>query len=228
MTAEFWSRLLSIVVIDLTLAGDNALVIAMAVRSLPRERQFWARLLGTLAAVVLRLLFIALATVLLNLPLLQALGGVLLVWIAIKLVLQENGGAHQVRPATSTLHAMWVILVADAVMSLDNVLAVAGAARGEALLVVIGIGLSLPLVVWGSGILAALMERFEWIVWLGGGILGYVAGEMVLRDHALVPWLDDSLPSGLERGLPALLGAAIVVLAWWTSRARERTATRQI
>src|SRR5207245_740448 len=89
MTAEFWSRLLSIVVIDLTLAGDNALVIAMAVRSLPRERQFWARLLGTLAAVVLRLLFIALATVLLNLPLLQALGGVLLVWIAIKLVLQE-------------------------------------------------------------------------------------------------------------------------------------------
>jgi YjbE family integral membrane protein len=231
MTAEFWSRLLSIIVIDLTLAGDNALVIAMAVHTLPRERQFWARILGTAAAVVLRLVFIAVATFLMKTPLLQALGGVVLVWIAVKLVLQGLQGQdspHQVRPATSTLQAMWVILVADAVMSLDNVLAVAGAARGEVLLVVIGIGLSLPLVVWGSGILAALMDRFEWIIWLGGGILGYVAGEMVVRDAALVSWLDDSLPSGIERGIPAVLGAAIVALAWWSSRARQRAATRQI
>jgi YjbE family integral membrane protein len=228
MTAEFWSRLLSIMVIDLTLAGDNALVIAMAVHALPRERQFWARILGTAAAVVLRLVFIAVATFLLKTPLLQALGGVVLVWIAVKLVLQGQDGSHQVRPATSTLQAMWVILVADAVMSLDNVLAVAGAARGEVLLVVIGIGLSLPLVVWGSGILAALMDRFEWIIWLGGGILGYVAGEMVVRDAALVSWLDDSLPSGIERAIPAVLGAAIVALAWWSSRARQRAATRQI
>ncbi len=228
MTAEFWTRLLSIVLIDLTLAGDNALVIALAVRSLPRERQFWARILGTGAAVVLRLVFIAVATYLLRIPLLQAIGGLLLVWIAVKLVLQEGGGTHHVKPATSMLQAIWIILVADAVMSLDNVIAVAGAAGGDLFLVVIGIGLSLPLVVWGSGILAALMDRFAWIIWLGGGILGYVAGEMLLRDVAVRRRLGDSLPPAIGPGLPVALGVAIVALAWWSSRVRQRAATREV
>jgi len=221
MTAEFWTRLLSIVVIDLTLAGDNALVIAMAVRSLPRERQFWARVLGTGAAVALRLIFITVATFLLALPLLQAVGGILLVWIAVKLVRQDDGHGHPVASATSVLRATWIILIADAVMSLDNVLAVAGAARGELLLVVVGIGLSLPLVVWGSGLLAALMDRVTWIIWLGGGILGYVAAEMLLRDAVLARWRGDALPPGIERLLPLVLGASIVALAWWSSRARR-------
>ena len=227
MTAEFWTRLLSIIVIDLTLAGDNALVIALAARSLPRERQFWARIFGTGAAVVLRLVFIAVATYLLKIPFLQASGALLLLWIAVKLVLQEGGDTHHVTPATSMLQAIWIILVADAVMSLDNVIAVAGAAGGELLLVVIGIGLSLPLVVWGSGVLAALMDRFAWIIWLGGGILGYVAGEMLLSDVAVARRLGDSLPPALEPGLPVALGVAIVVLAWWSSRVRQRTATRE-
>jgi len=222
MTLEFWTALLSIVVIDLTLAGDNALVIAMAVRSLPRERQFVARLLGTGAAVALRLALITVATYLLELPFLQAVGGLLLVWIAVKLVRQDDERTHTMKsaPATSMWQATWIILVADAVMSLDNVLAVAGAAGGELVLVVFGIGLSIPLVVWGSGLLARLMDRFMWIIWLGGGILGYVAVRMFLRDAALVHWLGEPVSLGLERAMAVALGALIVAVAWWSSRAR--------
>ena len=228
MTAEFWTRLLSIIVIDLTLAGDNALVIAMAVRSLPREHRFWARMLGTGAAVALRLVFIAAATYLLRIPLLQAVGGVLLVWIALKLVFEDAGGEdHAVKPATSLGHAIWIILVADAVMSLDNVIAVAGAAGGELLLVVIGIGFSLPLVVWGSGLLSSLMDRFPWVIWLGGGILGYVAAEMFLKDAMVTRAFHGAVPPIVETGLPVALGAVIVTVAWWAHRARDRTAARQ-
>ncbi|PYO55581.1 MAG: hypothetical protein DMD83_18890, partial [Candidatus Rokuibacteriota bacterium] len=147
---EFWARLWSIVLIDLTLAGDNALVIALAVRSLPRRQQLWGRLLGTLGAVALRLIFIAVASAALTIPFVQLIGGLLLVWIAVKLVRGEPGAEHDLRGGTSLANAVWVILVADAVMSLDNVLGVAAAADGDLRLVVFGITLSLPLVVWGS------------------------------------------------------------------------------
>jgi YjbE family integral membrane protein len=232
VTAEFWTRLLSIIIIDLTLAGDNALVIAMAVRSLPPERRFWARILGTGAAVALRLVFIAAATYLLRIPLLQAVGGVLLVWIAYKLVRQEPGGdeggdGHQVKSATSLYQAIWVILVADAVMSLDNVIAVAGAAAGEMVLVALGIGFSIPLVIWGSTLLSALMDRYPWVIWLGGGILGYVAVEMFLHDAMVAPVITHRLSPVAKVALPWLLGAVIVVIAWWTYRARAKTAARE-
>jgi YjbE family integral membrane protein len=229
VTAEFWTRLLSIVVIDLTLAGDNALVIALAVRSLPRERRFWARMLGTGAAVVLRLVFIAAATYLLRIPLLQAAGGVVLVWIALKLVLDDaGGGGHALKPAapTSLAHAIWIILAADAVMSLDNVIAVAGAAGGDLLLVVLGIGFSLPLVVWGSGLLSALMDRVPGVIWLGGGILGYVAAEMILHDALVARALREAMPPAVETGLPVVLGLAIVGVAWWAHRGRTQAAAR--
>ena len=168
---EFWARWLSIVILDITLAGDNALVIALAVRSLPRGMQFWGRIWGSMGAVGLRLLFITIITYLLRIPLLQVAGGLLLIWIALKLVRQdvEGDGEGHVRHGTSLWEAVWIIVVADVVMSLDNVLAVAGAAHGNLLLVVFGIALSLPLVVWGSGLLARLMNRYPWIVWLGGG-----------------------------------------------------------
>ena len=186
---EFWVRLASIILIDLTLAGDNALVIALAVRSLPKRQQLLGRIWGTAGAVVLRLVFIAVATWLLTIPLLQVVGGLLLVWIALRLVRQEGGGDAHVRHGTTLREAVWIIMVADAAMNLDNVLAVAAAAHGDLLLVLFGIGLSLPLVVWGSGLLAWLMNRFTWIIWLGGGVLGYFAGEMILRDRALDRWL---------------------------------------
>jgi YjbE family integral membrane protein len=211
-------RLLGIVVIDLTLAGDNALVIALAVRTLPRRQQFLGRVWGTAGAVALRLAFIAIATWLLAIPFLQLLGGILLVWIALKLVRQshDEGGEGHVRQGTSLREAVWIIMVADAVMSLDNVLAVAAAAHGHFVLVVFGIGLSLPLVVWGSGLLARLMNRFGWIIWLGGGILGYVAAEMMLRDDGLERLL--GAPPSWAKALPILLGLVVAGLGWWFAR----------
>ncbi len=211
---EFWARWLGIVVIDLTLAGDNALVIALAVRTLPRRQQLLGRVWGTAGAVVLRLAFIAAATFLLSIPFLQLVSGLLLVCIAVKLARQPAGGeGTRGREGASLREAVWIIIVADAVMSLDNVLAVAAAARGNLLLVVFGIALSLPLVVWGSGLLASLMHRFTWIVWVGGGILGYVAAEMIVEDPALKRWLGEAVEA--LSVLPALLGVVMTALGWW-------------
>lgn len=217
---EFWARWLSIVILDLTLAGDNALVIALAVRSLPRRQQFWGRMWGSAGAVGLRLIFITIITYLLRIPLLQVAGGLLLIWIALKLVRQdvEEGGDGHVRHGASLWEAVWIIIVADVVMSLDNVLAVAGAAHGNLVLVVFGIALSLPLVVWGSGLLARLMNRYPWIVWLGGGILGYVAGEMILKDDVIRGWLGE-VAHLLHYPLPVALGIILTGLGWWFARA---------
>lgn len=217
---EFWARLASIVLIDLTLAGDNALVIALAVRTLPRRQQLLGRLWGTAGAVALRVAFIAIATWLLRIPLLQALGGLLLVWIALRLVRQDAGGGAHVRQGTTLSQAVWIIIVADAAMSLDNVLAVAAAAHGDLLLVVIGIALSLPVVVWGSGLLAWLMSRFTWIVWLGGGVLGYFAGEMVLRDAAVVRLLGP-MPDWVGAA-PILVALALAALGWRGSQSGRK------
>jgi YjbE family integral membrane protein len=212
---EFWARVLGIIVIDLTLAGDNALVIALAVRTLPKRQQFWGRIWGTAGAVGLRLLFITIATILLKIPFLQLAGGLLLLWIALKLVRQQTGAEGHVRQGSSLRESVWIIIVADAVMSLDNVLAVAAAAHGDLTLVVFGIALSLPIVVWGSGILAALMNRFVWIIWLGGGILGYVAGEMILKERHLERLIDPANPA--HDLLPILPAVIIVALGWWFS-----------
>ena len=224
---EFWVRLAGIVLIDLTLAGDNALVIALAVRTLPRQLQFWGRIWGTAGAVGLRLAFIGIATYLLAVPFLQAAGGLLLLWIAYKLVRPQGGpdGEHgNVRQGATLKEAIWIIIVADAVMSLDNVLAVAAAAHGEMTLVVIGIGLSLPLVVWGSAFLSMCMDRWPWIIWLGGGVLGYVAGEMIMRD-AGKRWFDTSHATAVVVSL--VLAAIIGGLGWWFQRSERRTLTER-
>ena len=185
-TAEFWFRWIQIVILDLTLAGDNALVIALAVRKLPARQQWQGRLWGTMGAVGLRIVFIAIISVLLRIPLLQAAGGAILLWIAVKLLSQEGHGGEEhetVRQGTTLLEAIWIIVLADVIMSLDNVLAISGAAHGDMVLVVFGVGLSIPLVIWGSGLLARLMARFWWIVDVGAAILGWVAGEMILGDQ---------------------------------------------
>jgi YjbE family integral membrane protein len=221
---EFWARLVSIIIIDLTLAGDNALVIALAVRSLPRRQQLYGRLWGTAGAVVLRIAFIVVATFLLKIPFLQLIGGLLLVWIAWKLVRQTGGGEEgHGRHGTTIREAVWIIIVADAAMSLDNVLAVAAAAHGDLLLVVFGIGMSLPLVIWGSGLLAMLMNRFVWIIWLGGGILGYVAGEMILRDHGLERALGE-IP-GWTIVMPITLAVIIAAIGWRATQGSRKAVT---
>jgi YjbE family integral membrane protein len=212
MDPEFWARVLGIIIIDLTLAGDNALVIALAVRNLPKRQQFLGRIWGTAGAVGLRLAFIAIATQLLRIPFLQLVGGLLLLWIAFKLVHHETGAEEHVRQGGSLREAIWIIIVADAIMSLDNVLAVAAAAHGDMTLVVFGIALSIPIVVWGSGLLATLMNRFIWIIWIGGGILGYVAGEMILKDKGF-SWIDHSSP--VVGWLPVVPAVILFVLGWW-------------
>ena len=217
LSAEFWARWLAIVVIDLSLAGDNALVIAMAVRTLPSREQFYGRIGGTFGAVALRLAFIAVISQLLKIPFLQAVGGLILIWIAVKLVRQDAGGGeegHKVRQGTTLWEAVWVIIVADVIMSLDNVLAVAGAAHGDLLLVAFGIGLSIPIVIWGSGLLARLMTRYQWIVWLGGGILGWVAGEMIVKDRIVHGWIEP-WSRVLHYGVSGTLFVALTLLGWW-------------
>ena len=214
---DFWWRWLRIVIIDLTLAGDNALVIALAVRGLPPREQFLGRIWGTFGAVALRLVFITIVTFLLQIPLLQLLGGLVLIWIAIKLVRQDTSGEEEVKQGTTLREAIWIIIVADVVMSLDNVIAVAAAAHGDLWLVAFGIGLSLPLVVWGSGILARLMNRWPWIIWLAGGVLSFVAAEMIFKDPVVHNALGQT-GAMLERPIALLLAAGIVAMAWWYAR----------
>ena len=219
---SFWIGVSKIVLIDLALAGDNALVIALAVRTLPKRQQFLGRIWGTVGAVGLRLLFIAIVSYLLGIPLLQVVGGLLLIWIAIKLVRQsEEAGEGSAKAGTTLLEAIWIIIVADVIMSLDNVIGVAGAAEGDLRLVVFGIALSIPIVVWGSGVLATLMSRYQWIILIAGGILGEVAGKMILYDHFVVNRLG-AAPSLVEWGVRLGLAGGIVLVGWITTRRRAQ------
>jgi YjbE family integral membrane protein len=223
-TVEFWARLLEIGFLNLLLSGDNAVVIALAVRALPRRQRLLGQIWGSVGAVALRLVFVGVVSALFRIPFLRLAGGLLLVWIAVKLVEPEGESGERARHGTSYWEAVWIILVADVTMSLDNVLAIAAAARGDMLLVGLGIGSSLPLVVWGSGMLARLMNRYLWIIWLGGGILGYVAAEMVLEDPLLAARLG-AFAHSLQYAAPLALGAAVAALGWW--RASPRRSPRQ-
>src|ERR1043166_8983236 len=222
---EFWARWLGIVIIDLSLAGDNALVIAMAVLTLPKRQRLFGLIGGTVGAVLLRIVLIAVVTQLLLVPYLQAIGGLILMWIAVKLVRQDTSvEQQQTRREVRTLwEEMGIIIVADLIMSLDNVMAVAATAHGDLSLVMFGIGLSIPIVICGSSVLARLMERFHWIVWIGGGVLGWVAGELVVNDTIVRGWIA-SWETLLNWVVPTFLATAMTVLAWALARQAKREA----
>jgi len=222
-TPEFWFRWIEIVILNLTLSGDNALVIALAVRKLPGKQQWEGRLWGTVGAVGLRIVFVGLISLLLHIPLLQAAGGVILAWIAVRLLAQEGAGAeeqHAVRQGRTLFEVIWIIVLADLIMSLDNVLAISGAAHGDMVLVTFGVGLSIPLVIWGSGLLARLMARFWWIVDLGAAILGWVAGEMILEDHVVQGWLGGPVSPMVARVFEGTLAILVVVVGRIWARRR--------
>jgi YjbE family integral membrane protein len=221
----FWLAVFQIIWIDILLSGDNAVVIALAVRSLPRRQQWWGRIWGTVGAVVLRLMFLAVITVLFEIPFLKLVGGLVLIWIAVKLVRPQEESSAEVRGGASLWEAVWIIMVADVTMSLDNVLAVAGAAAGDFRLLIFGIAISLPLVVFGSGIIGWFMSRWVWIVWLGGGILGWVAGEMITSDTAFHS-LMGAMAGRLHVVVPLVLGAGLTLLGWWFARRQQRPETR--
>ena len=173
---------LSLVLIDLLLAGDNALVIAMAVRALPKAQRTIAISFGALAAVALRIGITIVAAQLLNVEFLKLIGGALVIWIAIRVIADTRRHQRGAAGDSSLLKAIWLIVFADITMSVDNVIAIAGAARGSVPLIVFGLGVSIPLVVFSSRLIAALMDRFPIVVYLGAAILGHVGGEMMMTD----------------------------------------------
>jgi len=192
LSAQFFSALLAIVVIDLVLAGDNAIVIALAARKLPPHLQRRAVLWGSVGAVVVRSLMTMAVVWLLKIPGLLLAGGALLLWIAVKLMVPSNDhGEDGVDASTTFVGAMKTIVIADAVMGVDNVLAVAGAAHGSYLLVVLGLVISVPIVVWGSTLLLKLTERFPSIVMLGAGVLAFTGVKMAMSEPLLKPWVAD-------------------------------------
>jgi len=186
LDAQFFMSLLSIVLIDIVLAGDNSIVIAMAVQSLPKEQRFKGIVFGALAAVILRVGFTFFASQLLGISFVKLVGGILILWIALKLMADSNEDNHKQSNADTVWKAVWIILVADFTMSLDNILAVAGASHGSFGLLLFGLGLSIPLVVFTSTMLSKLMAKFPLILWIGAAVLGKVGVEMMITDPFIV------------------------------------------
>lgn len=189
MTAQFWIGLMTIIWVNIILSGDNAVVIALAARSLPKDQQnktiFW----GAIAAVVLRIILTLFVVALLQYPYLRIVGGLLLFWIAVKLLIPEHDD-DDIESSVNVLQAIKTILIADLVMSLDNVIAVAAAAKGSIMLLVLGLLISIPLVVYGATMLMKLMVRYPNIITIGAALIGYVSGEMPVTDPVVVEWFE--------------------------------------
>ena len=209
-SAQFLSALVAIIVIDLVLAGDNAIVIALAARNVPKHLQKRAIIWGTVGAIVVRTSMTLIVVWLLKIPGLLLAGGLLLVWIAYKLVAPGGKGDHEVEAADSFWGAMKTIVIADAVMGLDNVLAVAGAAQGSWLLVILGLLISIPIVIWGSTLILKWVERFPVIVYIGAAVLAWTAAKMItsepfvkpyLAAYPMLPWLIYAVVMGGTLGL---------------------------
>jgi len=179
---EFAVALLSIMLVNIVLSGDNAVVIAMAVRPLPEKQRKQGILYGTAIAVLLRIALTFFAAKLLDIPFMKLAGGILIAWIAVKLFLEEGADENTKKKVKNVWKAITTILIADLVMSVDNVLAVAGASRGNLTLLIIGLGMSIPIVIFASSSLSRLMERFPFITWIGAAVLGKVAGGMIMDD----------------------------------------------
>jgi YjbE family integral membrane protein len=234
---EWFLAIFNIVWIDIILAGDNAVVIALAVRGLPPRQRMLGIILGAGAAVLLRVGLTFVATQLLTVQFVQLIGGILILWIAFKL-LKQNDGHHDdgTSGANGLWQAVWMILVADITMSLDNVLAVAGAARGHFGLLMFGLALSIPLVVFASNIISRLMARYQIVVFIGAAILGKVGGEMMLTDSVvatrLLPWWGNLVGAAdhvkaysyLRYGVEAVLVITIFLVGWLGRRKPPATA----
>ncbi|MBA2399946.1 MAG: TerC family protein [Bradyrhizobium sp.] len=243
----FWVALGKIMWINILLSGDNALVIAMACRGLPPRQRFWGMVLGAGVAVFLRIIFTGIVVSLMALPFLKLVGGLALLYIAAKLLVPEHEGEGDVDAAAHLWAAVRIVAIADIVMSLDNVIAVAAAANGSIPLLVIGLAISVPLIVAGAALIMALLTRLPALVWAGAGLLGWVAGEVMATDPAIVPYLrsfsDGPIGIQLDRVLGpiglhfangghgaevvfGLIGIAIVLVvgAMWRKSAQEKHA----
>jgi YjbE family integral membrane protein len=210
-TTAFWVGLWQIILVNIVLSGDNAVVIALAARSLPPHQQKKAVLWGAGAAVVMRIILTIIAVEMLKWPWLKLVGAVLLLWIAVKLLVPEDGGGEGIESSSNLWSAIKTILIADLVMSLDNVIGVAAAAKGSITLLILGLAISIPLVVFGATMLMRLMERFPIIIVIGAGLLGWVAGDMAATDPVVKDWVDANA-AWLHWAAPAAGAIFVVVL----------------
>jgi YjbE family integral membrane protein len=225
----FWIAVLQIIAIDILLGGDNAIVIALACRRLPEAQRKQGIFWGVVGAIGLRVILIFFALQLLAIPFLKIVGGALLFWIGIKLLQPEDDGEHgTIEGSTHLWGAIRTIIIADAVMSLDNVIAVAAAAKGDLTLVIFGILVSIPIVVWGSKFVLKLMDRLPVVITFGGALLGWIAGDMLLGDAVVKPYLEGQ--PGWLKYVASTAGALLVVAVgtWLAKRVEQPRAVVEV
>jgi YjbE family integral membrane protein len=211
-SGAFWIALLQIIWIDIVLSGDNAVVIALACRSLPPHQRRWGIILGAGTAIALRVIFAIFIIYLLGVPYLKIIGGLLLLWIAIKLVIPEQESEGEgIHSGTTLFGAIRTIAIADAVMSLDNVIAIAAASHGSVLLLVLGLLISIPLIIFGSTLILTIIDRVPLLIYAGAGLLGWISGHMLLTDPVILGYFGAEQAHSLE--LPAKAAGAIFVIA---------------
>jgi YjbE family integral membrane protein len=235
---QIWIAVGQIIWINILLSGDNAVVIALACRTLPPRQRFWGILLGAGAAVLLRIFFTIIIAQIMGIAFLKLIGGLLLLWIAIKLIVPtEEHGEGSVKAGDTLWRAVWLVTVADIVMSLDNVIAIAAAAETAAMrvdaahalfiktsLIVFGLATSVPLIIAGSALLMKVMERFPILVWAGAALLGWVAGEIIVKDAAVVGYLGQDLVDRIHLWAAAVGAIFVVAVGWLIRRAKHKGA----
>jgi len=241
MQPAFWVAVGQIIWINILLSGDNAVVIALACRSLPPKQRFWGILLGAGAAVLLRIFFTIIIAQIMAIMFLKLIGGLLLLWIAVKLIVPtDEHGEDSVKAGDTLMRAVWLVTVADIVMSLDNVIAIAAAAETAAArvdiahalsikttLIVFGLATSVPLIIAGSALLMALLNRFPILVWAGAGLLGWVAGEIMIKDAAVVRWLGEAVVERWHLWAAAAGVVFVIAVGWAIKRTQHKGALEQ-
>lgn len=239
MHASFWISALQIIGVNVILSGDNAVVIALACMSLPPKQRMWGMILGAGAAVLLRVIFTLVVAQAMTYPYLKLAGGLLLLWVAIKLVTEDAGGDDDIKGGDTLWRAVRIVVIADIVMSLDNVIAIAAAAEIaaaavdpahayaiKAVLIIFGLATSVPLIIAGSAILMSLLERFRVLVWAGGALLGFVAGDIMITDPAVTGWIGADAVHAYEPWA-GRVGAILVVAAGMMMVMRHRSLVRE-
>ncbi|MDP1548753.1 MAG: TerC family protein [Nitrosomonas sp.] len=207
---QFWIAVMQIIAIDIVLGGDNAVVIALACRRLPEKQRKLGIFWGVFGAIILRVVLIFFALSLLAIPYLKIVGAALLIWIGVKLLQPEPEGAHEVDAHTTLVGAIKTIIVADAVMSLDNVIAIAGAAKDDIGLVIFGLVISVPIIVWGSQLVMKVMDRYPVTIAIGAGLLGWIAGDMAVTDVVTKEWVSTQAKY-LQWAAPAAVALLVIV-----------------
>ena len=236
MSAAFWIAVGQIIWINILLSGDNAVVIALACRTLPPKQRFWGILLGAGAAVVLRILFTVVIAQIMALAFLKLVGGLLLFWIAVKLLVpNESHGEGSVKSGDTLMRAVWIVTLADIVMSLDNVIAIAAAAETAAMrvdiahalvikttLIIFGLATSVPLIIAGSALLMRVMERYPILVWAGAALLGWVAGEIIVKDAAVIGYMGQEFVDKVHLWAAAVGAVFVVAMGWLIRRTKHK------